>query len=298
MPERPTLEEIEAAIMSAGSIRRAAPLLGVDERTVRRWRGGSEDDPGVTAKRPMRLLAIDIETRPLLSYHWGRWQQNIPSSHTIEDDGVLCWAAKWINEGSETVFRSTWRDGHEAMVRGAWLAMNAADAIVHYNGCRFDTPWLTREFALLDLDLPAPYKEIDLLRTVKKRFRFQSNKLADIAPAFGLEDKEKHEGISLWIKVLAGDHDAEDRMESYNVQDTELVEQLYNKLHKYIINHPSHAAFQGEDICPTCASDDLRPEGTAYLRTGQYPRFKCGGCGRYSRASKRIGATTITDLAS
>lgn len=293
---KPSREEIEAVVEQAGSIRKAAPILGVDERTVRRWLGASTEDCPAVEQRGMRLLAIDIETRPLLSYHWGRWNQNIPSGHTLEDDGILCWSAKWINEGGETMFRSTWDDGHENMVRGAWMLMGLADAIVHYNGARFDTPWLQREFALLDLEIPA-YKEIDLLKTVKKRFRFQSNKLGDIAPAFGLEDKEDHEGMGLWIKVLAGDRDAEARMESYCRQDSELLEQLYNRLHRYIVGHPSYAAFHGRDICPQCGSDDLRPAGLAYLKTGQYPRFKCGPCGFHSRATRRSGATGITAVA-
>jgi transposase-like protein len=289
---RPSREEIEAAVEKAGSIRKSAGILGVDERTVRRWLGPAEDSTP-EAVRSMRLLAIDIETRPLLSYHWGRWNQNIPAGHTLEDDGIICWAAKWINEGGETIFRSDWGDGHENMVRGAWLLMSSADAIVHYNGAKFDAPWLQREFALLDLAIP-PYKEIDLLKTVKRRFRFSSNKLADIAPAFGLEDKEKHEGMGLWIGVLAGDHDAEARMESYNRQDTELVEQMYNRLQKYLVGHPSFSAFHGRDICPQCGSEDLKPAGLAYLKTGQYPRFECKSCGSYSRLSRRSGATQVS----
>jgi ribosomal protein S27AE len=83
-------------------------------------------------------------------------------------------------------------------------------------------------------------------------------------------------------------------MESYNRQDTELLEQLYNRLHKYIAGHPSHAAFHGRDICPQCGSGDLRPAGLAYLKTGQYPRFVCGSCGTYARATRRSGATSIT----
>ena len=33
--------------------------------------------------------------------------------------------------------------------------------IVPYNGAKFDTPYLQREFALLGLPLPAPFKQID-----------------------------------------------------------------------------------------------------------------------------------------
>jgi transposase-like protein len=73
---------------------------------------------------------------------------------------------------------------------------------------------------------------------------------------------------------------------------------MYHRLHAWIPGHPSHGAFHGTDVCPTCGSDDLRPNGLAYLRTGQYPRFKCEGCGRYSRHSKRSAATQFTDLAS
>lgn len=300
MNPKPSMETIEAAIETAGSIRKAAPIFGVDERTVRRWLAEykrQDEDPGETGKTSMRILAIDIETRPLLSYHWGMWNQNIRAPQVVEWDGMICWAAKWLGEPDSMVFRSDFHDGHETMVRGAWLMMNAADAVVHYNGGRFDNPWLQREFAQLDLDLPAPYKQIDLLKTVKKQFRFPSNKLGDVAPLLGLEEKVKHEGFELWIKCLQNDPDAWERMRAYNVQDVELLEQMYNRLHKYIVGHPSFAAFHGRDICPTCGSEHLKPAGLAYLKTGQYPRFKCDDCGRYSRDSKRTGSTRIQEAA-
>jgi transposase-like protein len=293
---KPTSEEVEAAITNAGSIRKAAPILGVDERTVRRWRGASEEDPGETAQRPMRILLIDIETTPNGGWVWDLWNQNISLAALRETTSVLCFVAKWLDE-DEVIFSSQ-RDGHENMIRRAWSLMNAADVICHYNGVRFDTPHLQREFVVLGLPPTAPFKQIDLLKVVKKAFKFPSNKLAHVAPALGLEEKEKHEGYGLWFKCMAGDPEAWDTMQSYNTQDVLLLEQMYHRLHAWIPGHPSHGAFHGTDVCPTCGSEDLRPNGLAYLRTGQYPRFKCEGCGRYSRHSKRSAATQFTDLAS
>ena len=297
MTDRPSTEEIEGAILSAGSIRRAAGILGVDERTVRRWRGASEEDPGTVGRSPMRILLIDIETRPHMGYFWDLWNQNINLAALRETTTTLCFVAKWLDE-PEVIFHSDHHDGHEAMVRRAWALMNAADVVCHYNGNRFDTPHLQREFVQMHLPPPAPFKQIDLLKVVKKNFKFASNKLAFVAPALGLEDKEETGGYQLWFDCMEGDPQAWETMRRYNTQDVLLLEQLYHRLRSWIPGHPSHGAFNGTDVCPTCGSADLQPNGLAYLRTGQYPRFKCGNCGRYSRSNKRCGATSITDVAS
>lgn len=295
---RPSIEEIQAVIADAGSIRKAAPHFDRDESTVRRWLGASQEDIPEAAKSPMKILAIDIETRPNLAYVWDLWNQNISLAALRESVSMICFVAKWLHlPESGPLFYSEFHHGRGRMIQVAWSLLDTADVIVHYNGVKFDTPHLNREFVQAGLPPASPFKQVDLLKVVKKRFKFPSNKLAYVAPALGLEDKVSHEGYGLWLKCMAGDADAWDRMREYNLQDVILLEQLYEKLLPWIDNHPSHAAMMGKDVCPTCASEDLRPDGLAYLRTGQYPRFRCGNCGVFSRASKRTAATQISLVA-
>ncbi|NIV35232.1 MAG: hypothetical protein GWN58_38990, partial [Anaerolineae bacterium] len=50
----------------------------------------------------------------------------------------------------------------EGMLEGAWELLDEADAVVHYNGKKFDIPTLNREFVKYGFTPPSPYKQIDL----------------------------------------------------------------------------------------------------------------------------------------
>jgi len=291
---RPSNDVVAAAVQTAGSIRKAAPVLGVHERTVRRW---LEDDSILTNDGiGMKILAIDIETRPNLAYVWDLWNQNVNLDALVETVSVFSFAAKWLGEPT-IEFKSTFHDDKESMIRRAWDLLDQADAVVHYNGIKFDVPHLNREFVTLGLNPPSPYKQIDLLRTAKKQFRFPSNKLAHVSEALGLAGKVKHYGFRLWLDCMAGDPEAWAIMREYNIQDVALLEDLYERLKPWIVNHPSLAAMYACDVCPTCGSDSIVRDGFAVLKTARYPRFKCRSCGTWSRGTKRVDGVTVTELA-
>ena len=69
----------------------------------------------------MRLLVVDIETRPMESRHWGIWGQNISISQIQRPDGLLCFAGQFVGE-RKVHFASQWGDGERAMVRAAQVA--------------------------------------------------------------------------------------------------------------------------------------------------------------------------------
>lgn len=242
----------------------------------------------------MKTLAIDIETSPNAADLWGLWNQNIGINQLRDSSRVICAAAQWDGE-DEVKFFSEWQDRDE-MLLGVWSLMDEADVIVHYNGQRFDVPHLNREFLQNDFYPPSPYKQVDLYREIKKTFSFPSYKLAYVAPALGVGEKVGHEGHDLWIKVLAGDRDARDRMKAYNCQDTALLLPLYHQVRPWIPT-PSYGAMSGEDVCPACGSSDLTREGHAYTQTGKYQRYMCGQCGKWSRSTYRTDATKITPVA-
>ena len=244
----------------------------------------------------MRILAVDIETCPNLVYVWGLWDQNISLSEMVESTEMLCWAAKWLDEeGIE--FRSVFHDGRRKMVRRIWKLLDEADVVLHFNGRHFDVPHIQREFLEAGMLPTAPFKQIDLLETVRKQFRFPSNKLAYVSKRLGLEGKVEHEGFGLWLKCMADDPDAWERMKAYNVQDVLLLERMYEKLQPWIPSHPSYASEAGENICPKCGSKKLRAHGTTFLSTGKYQRYVCGHCGGWSRGTKRIDHTEVAQIA-
>lgn len=232
----------------------------------------------------MKILSLDIETYPHLVTTWGLYDQNIGLNQIIKPGYVLCFAAKWKDK-DEIIFRSVHEHGQVDMLNTAHALIEEADAVMGYNSQRFDIPTLSKEFLCLGLTPPSPIKHIDLLKTVKKQFRFPSNKLDFVSQALGLGEKVKHEGHELWLKCGEGDAEAWKKMEAYNINDVILVENLYNRLLPWIPNHPNRALYEytGEPSCPKCNSTDLERRGYAFTPSGRYARVCCRECGSWSR---------------
>jgi len=246
----------------------------------------------------MNILTLDIETTPNLAHVWGIWQQNVGINQILESTDLLCFAAKWHDDKMVQFFGS-W-DGRENMVHAAHDLLADADAVVHYNGNAFDIPTLNREFLLRGLTPPAPQKQIDLLATCKRKFRFQSNKLDFVARELGIGNKADNGGHETWIKVMAGDEKAQRRMRKYNEQDVRLTEALYDRLLPWIEGHPNvglHDGSIGVSTCPSCGSYHLNRRGFAYTAVSKFQQYQCQDCGRWVRASNRIEGTKVQGVA-
>jgi uncharacterized protein YprB with RNaseH-like and TPR domain/predicted RNA-binding Zn-ribbon protein involved in translation (DUF1610 family) len=239
----------------------------------------------------MKILFLDIETAPNIAHVWGLWQQNVGLPQLIDSSYVMCFAAKWLND-DKIIFSSVEHTHPKRMLLKIWDLLEEADAVVHYNGTKFDIPTLNKEFLLHDLTPPAPYKQIDLLRVARSQFKFPSNKLDYVSNALGLGKKTKHIGHELWIQCMANNPEAWKMMEEYNIQDVILLEKVYGKLKPWIKNHPNQNLFSnGEHVCPNCGGKHLHKRGTSHTIAGQYQRYKCTACGTWSRDVKKINGT-------
>jgi DNA polymerase elongation subunit (family B) len=261
-------------------------------RTCRR--ADKSGGPRVVQPGPMRVLLIDIETSPNLGYVWSLWQQNVGLSQLVETTEMMCFAAKWLGEPN-TMFYSEYGNSQGTMVRAARSLLDAADVVMHYNGASFDVPHLNREFVTAGLNPPSPFKQIDLLRAVRKNFRFPSNKLQYVSTALGLEGKAEHEGFDLWKKCMADDPDAWARMERYNRQDVTLLEELYEKLLPWVPSLPNRHLY-GDSGCPACGSDAIERNGYAYTGVSKFPQYRCGACGTYFRSNRRESGVGLVQV--
>ncbi len=240
----------------------------------------------------MRVLTLDIETTPNLAYCWGIWQQDIGLPMLEETTEMLCFAAKWLGQPTK-FFRGP------DMVASAWELLNEADVVIHFNGKNFDVKHLNREFLAAGVPPPRPFKQIDLLEVVKKRFRFPSNKLQYVATALGLEGKADTGGFELWKGCMKDDPASWRTMRKYNMQDVVLTEKVYYALLPWIHNHPSLHLYDddlvGVDSCPTCGSDNLTRQGFAYTKVSKFQQYRCSDCGSWFRDSRRIAGTSIQE---
>lgn len=238
---------------------------------------------------------LDIETAPHLAYTWGLWKQNIAISQIDEAGYVLCWAAKWL--GEDVQFASIQNKKSLLMLDKIHRLLDQADAVVHYNGKRFDIPTLNREFLTHGMLPPSPYKQIDLLQTAKSQFKFASNKMDFLLQQLKIGEKVKTDW-QLWLGCMKGDKSAWEKMRQYNIGDVVEMEKLYLRLRPWIKGHPNPALFSADkEMCPTCGSHDYQHRG--YARTGSYiyKRYQCKGCGKWFRGTKNEGGRQVQHVA-
>ena len=235
----------------------------------------------------MKILYIDIETAPNVSLTWGLFNQNVSLDQIVDSGYTLCFAAKW-EHSNEVYYASTYEHGPKKMLQLAHELLSQADVVVHYNGTSFDLPILNKEFVSpkYNMSPPVPYQQIDLLRTVRRRFRFTSNKLDYVAQFLGLGAKVHHKGMKLWVGCMAGEAKDWRMMKKYNIQDVRLLPKLYKTLLPWIQNHPNVGLYDelfdsnGEPItqCPNCGSKHIVKNGFEHSNTQRYQRYVCKDC--------------------
>lgn len=233
----------------------------------------------------MKILMLDIETAPHRVYAWGLYDQDIAINQIEEPGYTLCFSAKWYG-GRELIFDSIRKSGTRRMVKHAHKLFSEADAIVHYNGNKFDVPTLNQEFLQAGLKPPPPSAQIDLYQVAKHRFRFASNKLDFVAQQLNLGHKTRHKGMELWRGCMHGNGADWRTMEAYNKQDVRLLERVYNALLPWIKNHPNRGNFLNEGaVCTNCGSHHLQSNGWRRTAVSVFRRLQCVDCGAWMRGA-------------
>jgi hypothetical protein len=207
----------------------------------------------------------------------------------MESGYTMCWAAKWDGDG-EMFNSSIHYDGEAHMLGYMHGLLCEADAVVHYNGKKFDMPTLNKEFIKAGMSPPDPYDQIDLLQVARKRFRFASNKLDHVANELGLGQKVKHIGHELWVQCMNGVDEAWQTMIEYNKNDVVLLEKLYHVMLPWINNHPNHALHMDSDrpVCPNCGSTHVVKKGYETTNLMKYQRYRCADCQTPLRGRKTL----------
>ena len=239
----------------------------------------------------IRIISLDCETGPHYSAHFGRWNENIGYAKTIQEGRVISYSAKTLNQ--KTVRGKSIRSvGQLTMLEDLYEEIDKADAIISYNGDKFDLKRINSEFLRQGWSPPSPVHSIDLYKEVRRQFGFSSNKLDDILAELGLERKLEHAGMELWIDCTWYDKPAAWReMLKYNKQDVVVTEELYHYMSGWIKNHPNLALWMEPEyddegnikLRCQCGSTDLRFKGYKHTKVMGYKQYRCNNCGRYPR---------------
>jgi uncharacterized protein YprB with RNaseH-like and TPR domain len=242
-----------------------------------------------------KILVLDIETRPALAYIWRMFDENIGLEQLMEPSEIISVGAKWYGKTRTYYADVRYKKGHEVdpgdrleMLGLVWDLWNDADAIVTFNGDKFDLPKLRGEFLRMGVAPPPPVASIDVRKTTSA-MGYTSGKLAHVGPLLGCGDKVDTNGFKLWREYMEGSAEARREMKRYNLQDVALLEAVYTKVRPYIKTHP----YIGEkaEQCPVCDSPHVQQRGVRRTRTFLVTRIHCQECGAWSSGpAKKIGS--------
>jgi hypothetical protein len=238
----------------------------------------------------MKILILDIETSPIISYTWGLHEQNVGLNQIRQDWNVLAWAAKWLGDPpSKTLYMDNGLAGDvrkdKALVAGLAKLIDAADVVVTQNGDAFDIKKLNARAIINRLPPIKPVRSIDILKEGRKVFKFTSHKLEYITGALNDKYKKlKHEeypGFELWSAIMEGDKRAWAVMKKYCIHDVLSTEEAYQKMAPWIKTGTVTDNIGG---CK-CGSDRLQSRGWARSAAGRYQRFQCQDCGKWLKGA-------------
>ena len=242
-----------------------------------------------------RVLLFDIETAPIMGYHWGLFDQNIGLNQIYKDWHVLSWCAKWLGESTihyQDQSKARPLENDKKILRGIWKLLDEADIVVTQNGKSFDVKKLNARFIIHGFQPPSSYKHIDTLRLAKKHFGFTSNKLEYMTNKLNKKFKKlshkKFAGFELWKECLAGNKAAWAEMKKYNVYDVLSLEELYKTLIPWdsIVNF--NVYHDGEVNACKCGSESFLKRGYYYTDAAKFQRYRCNKCGAETRSKVNL----------
>jgi uncharacterized protein YprB with RNaseH-like and TPR domain len=180
------------------------------------------------------------------------------------------------------MFKSVHHHGKQAMLDELHKVMDQADVLIGWNSAAFDSKHIKREFIENGYLPPSPWIELDLMRVVRSQFKFPSNKLDYVAQKLGVGAKVKHSGFQLWLDCMAGIPKAWKEMKEYQIQDVNLLIDLYEILLPWIKNHPHMGLDTNRpNSCRNCGSTEVHKWGYRYNASTKIQRYKCQECGAY-----------------
>lgn len=239
--------------------------------------------------RDARVLTIDIERVPGVARAFDSRVEWIRPDMWVAPPRTVCYAARWYGT-REPIFAAEWAG--DDLTRLSWGLFDEADAVITYNGDRFDIPHLKAAWFEAGLGPPRPFKSIDLIKPVRQ-FKLPSSSLDYVTRRLGRPGKVHKYDVAEAEAAVNGDPRAQKRFRTYNIGDIELTEWLHDRLLGWMPNHPHLGAPTEDKVCNQCGSDKLKLQPTRYRAVViDYALFRCLRCGANIRAGWHARAAT------
>lgn len=262
----------------------------------------AEATAAIAKRSETKILIYDIE-RMKGSASVEFWSLSDFKNRRIHADDVTAWprticiAWRFLGD-TETQFASEWDDGQRGMHKRIWDAFDQADITVGHNVKAFDEKHLNTGWRDLRLKPPSPSKAIDTLTAARSRFGDESKTLDALCRRIGLVGKTDRYDVEVARAACAGDKAAQDKIRGYNIGDIDATEALYVTLLPWIRVHPHVAPNAGIDkqICPRCASDKIRRNGTWTVAVNRYHAYTCRDCGGHWKSTYESRGPAVRSL--
>lgn len=225
------------------------------------------------------ILALDIETSPLLVYTWGLYEQD--AIKKVKGFTILSVAYQWLGKRTEVIACDT--QSELSLLKKLHKLLDDADVVIAHNGDSFDVKKINTRFIVHKLPPPSPYRTIDTKKVAKSVAAFDSNSLNNLGLDLDEGEKIKHRGFDMWEGCMAGKKRDWADMKRYNKKDVDLLVRIYHRLRPWIKNHPHTGLMDGNPgACPNCASLNVKPRGSRFTKTRVIQRWLCEDCGAWS----------------
>ena len=240
-----------------------------------------------------KILLFDLETSPIISYHWGTRKQFIQPENIIRDWTILTYAGKFLNE--DIMYSGTAKDEEEFddfnIVSELWGLLDKCDILVAHNLIGFDRKKLNARFLFHGMNPPSPYKLVDTLQIAKTNFGTTYHKLDYLSKFIGSSGKMEHFGFDLWKKCMDGDEASWETMLAYNKKDVIELEKIYLELRPWDNRSPSISIFQEDPsmCCTKCGSKNIVYKKDVYTNTREFKLYQCNDCNGWSRSRSSEG---------
>ena len=268
--------------------------------------------PRISSNVAVRALTIDIERLPgqVSVQHRGFtidgpvWDLNalkhiigrrIHADDVIEWPRTICAAARWYGE-DEVMFAAEWEvGGYDGFMRRVWEWVDEADILIGHNMAAFDSKHLMSGWAEMGLPAPSPYKVIDTLKIARGSLNMESNTLDSLAKRLGVEAKSDKYDVRVAQAAVAGDKEAQARIEGYNRGDIVASEALFDRLRPFAKGIPHLGMWSDDELaCPSCGHTMTATGKTVHANVQRYEHLHCPNCGAHARGTARLKNPTRT----
>lgn len=235
--------------------------------------------PRINGGDDRKILLIDIETSPLISYTWGLYEQNVIKR--IKTFTILSVAYQWLGSKTQVIACDTVTE--RQLLTKLHKLLSEAEIVIAHNGDSFDVKKINARLIVHNLSPPSPYQTVDTKKVAKQVAMFDSNSLNNLGIDMAEGEKIKHRGFDMWEGCMAGNPKDWADMKRYNKQDVDLLARIYLRLRPWMKNHPDLRGTH--EKCPKCFSGNIISKGVFRGATKSRQRLRCKDCGGWFRGA-------------